>query len=730
MKKAVAYMIVTDENTILYPPLLEDDDTDFFVLTNIHSLQSQFWQIKQIDSLPNCKEHIIENPSYFLGNYDKYIYINHNDIVIGLLSEDGDPIVSVPPMEDFFPIETDLIPPINHTAEIAPNPSFTDGVYNGYPFQLSICLPMGNRLETVEKCLLGVKPLLDAIDAELIVVDSSSDGSSEIARKYTDKIIPYTWVDDFSHARNTAVSAAQGSWILSIDDDECFENPEEIVVFFKSGDYLEYDGATYITRNYTTLDGKLYTDFSVLRMAKNHAKLHYRGCVHESFDLTFINHPLRLKNFEAFVHHYGYAYQNNADEKKKFYRNIKGLYFDLIEQPLSLQLQCQLCNELMNSESNTAAVAYCFRLLALCKIQKPTRPSDADHYRQIATIFLYNLAQKSGDLELAETLSKVTDLNSLNTIQRGTVCYLLAFLYFNQQDYEKTCSVIEEYYLLRNEFLGLSSKNQLLQAQDLVLDLLKPEVRLNSIYFIHAYVLLKLDKFNDFEKCFQKIDFDLLDEPDSHTLEGLWKLSDLSPHKASLIYGKLLKSGYGMDNLYADFLGLLSLDSNYPNLLKNMNQQDMLGYVSSLGELPPRDYEQLTCRYLDCLRKDMTTKNTETLSLHEIFFYSALLEILVFKKNEFLLLEDSDKYLKYFHTYADMLFQWSISLYSEEIRTPERIKMLPSNIRGVLFFKAALESKESGNLSGYMNCLKSAVVECPLYADIAKLLLKRLVEGV
>ena len=53
-------------------------------------------------------------------------------------------------------------------------------------------------------------------------------------RKYTEKIVPFTWCNDFSKARNAGLEQATGKWFLYIDDDEWFEDPSEIISFFKS----------------------------------------------------------------------------------------------------------------------------------------------------------------------------------------------------------------------------------------------------------------------------------------------------------------------------------------------------------------------------------------------------------------------------------------------------------------------------------------------------------------
>ena len=91
---------------------------------------------------------------------------------------------------------------------------------------VTISLLVSNRKDTIRKCLDSIRPLLEAVPSELIVVDTvgpkNSDGSLEIAKEYTEKIVHFDWCNDFAAARNAGLKHAKGEWFLFIDDDECF----------------------------------------------------------------------------------------------------------------------------------------------------------------------------------------------------------------------------------------------------------------------------------------------------------------------------------------------------------------------------------------------------------------------------------------------------------------------------------------------------------------------------
>ena len=135
--------------------------------------------------------------------------------------------------------------------------------------QLSISLLVSDRMETLGKCLASLKPLLRELDSELIAVfTGKNEETLKLLQQYTSQIIPFTWCDDFSKARNTGLKEARGEWFLYLDDDEWFDDTAEIVHFFKSGEYQNYQCAFYVERNYLDLEGKRYSDADVGRMCR------------------------------------------------------------------------------------------------------------------------------------------------------------------------------------------------------------------------------------------------------------------------------------------------------------------------------------------------------------------------------------------------------------------------------------------------------------------------------
>ena len=85
---------------------------------------------------------------------------------------------------------------------------------------ISLCMIVKNEEKVLARCLDSIADLMD----EIIIVDTgSTDATKKIAAKYTDKIYDFTWIGDFSAARNFAFSKAGMEYIYSADADEVLD---------------------------------------------------------------------------------------------------------------------------------------------------------------------------------------------------------------------------------------------------------------------------------------------------------------------------------------------------------------------------------------------------------------------------------------------------------------------------------------------------------------------------
>jgi len=89
---------------------------------------------------------------------------------------------------------------------------------------ISLCMIVKNEEDVLERCLNCAKEFAD----EIIIVDTgSTDKTVEIAKKFTDKVYHFKWVNDFSKARNYSFSKATMDYIMWMDADDVVL-PEDI----------------------------------------------------------------------------------------------------------------------------------------------------------------------------------------------------------------------------------------------------------------------------------------------------------------------------------------------------------------------------------------------------------------------------------------------------------------------------------------------------------------------
>lgn len=229
--------------------------------------------------------------------------------------------------------------------------------------QLSISLLASNRAASLERCLDSLRPLLMQIPSELIVVFTGTDEKvKEIAGRYTDKIIPFTWCDNFSAARNVGLWAAKGEWFMYIDDDEWFEDVTEIRDFFLSGEYRSFGSACYIQKNYIQWDEIQYTDYHAFRMTRIVPGMAFQNVVHEEL----VPRTMPCKYFNSYVNHYGYIRDAGDGTPEKPLRNIPLLLRNIEECPSYTKNYIQITQEYIIVKNYEKAEEYCRKGRELC----------------------------------------------------------------------------------------------------------------------------------------------------------------------------------------------------------------------------------------------------------------------------------------------------------------------------------------------------------------------------
>ncbi len=193
--------------------------------------------------------------------------------------------------------------------------------------EISLCIIVKDEADYLAGCLESAKDVVD----EIIVVDTgSTDNTKEIARQFGAKIFDFTWVNDFSAARNFSLSKATKDWILYLDADERLtEKSKEIInelkfKLRKAGYYCKVVSPSASTGNPSVM--------KYIRFFRNLQSPKFSGKVHEQ-----IIPDLQKKGFELLdsgieILHIGYDVDKSKLQSKAR-RNLELLLNDYKENP-------------------------------------------------------------------------------------------------------------------------------------------------------------------------------------------------------------------------------------------------------------------------------------------------------------------------------------------------------------------------------------------------------------
>lgn len=332
---------------------------------------------------------------------------------------------------------------------------------------LSIGMIVKNEEKYLEECLTALQPILDELDSELIIADTgSTDRTVEIAKKFTDNVFHFDWINDFSAARNSTLEKAQGEWYMFVDADEIAVDCTDIIKFFKSGEYKKFKSAAYIQRSYVDeSDRKECVDFRVMRAVQREANTKFVNPIHE-FLSPFYN-PTKYLDFV--VMHYGYMYvdengaTNLAREKSK--RNLELLLNELNNNEIGKE-RCNIYNQIADCYEITEDFENTLKYLDM-GLEK------VDHH-SINTVPYYS--HKISVLAKLERLDEVIDvsneyfnreLNPFHTKDLASDCYIRAmrgYAYYKRREYDSTIRELVEFFNLYRKYC-----NGKLNTEDIVM---------------------------------------------------------------------------------------------------------------------------------------------------------------------------------------------------------------------------------------------------------------------
>ncbi|MBP2637228.1 MAG: hypothetical protein H6Q72_3135 [Firmicutes bacterium] len=307
--------------------------------------------------------------------------------------------------------------------------------------KLTQCLIVKNEEQNLLRALHWGKSLFD----EVIVVDTgSTDGTVALAEKLGVKVCHFEWIDDFSAARNFAISQCTGDWIFFLDADEYFEDIDvprlRPLVEKIDKQYVNVNGEK---RQYNVIETPWVNvgNNNISRQARifrNTPHLWYSGAVHEQLQATSGGY-LKAYSVQASpaIYHTGYVWSENGNKEKKGARNFKIAQKALEQSPDSAKLRLFAAEALLFEGKYSKAERY------FCEAMKnsdgsiwPERAREG--YKQWLTTYLHrgNSGEDSPDILVsalrvyAEAVAKFPDDADFDV--------LVSLLFFKAKDIKKT----------------------------------------------------------------------------------------------------------------------------------------------------------------------------------------------------------------------------------------------------------------------------------------------------
>src|SRR3989338_2511182 len=199
---------------------------------------------------------------------------------------------------------------------------------------LSVCMIVKNEENCIERSLQSVKDIAD----EIVIVDTgSTDGTLAIVQRFTEKVLHFSWNNDFSAARNFALSHATSDWILFLDADEVIaQEDQQKIKKILADSASEKSAAAYFLHqkeytNDSTLTGfqyctekniynKAFLGFVVvenaIRLFRRDKNISFSWRIHESVAPSLEQRGVVPLDSGIFIHHYKQEKGKEAQHQK------------------------------------------------------------------------------------------------------------------------------------------------------------------------------------------------------------------------------------------------------------------------------------------------------------------------------------------------------------------------------------------------------------------------------
>ncbi|ADK14041.1 glycosyltransferase family 2 protein [Clostridium ljungdahlii] len=616
--------------------------------------------------------------------------------------------------------------------------------------QISICMMVKDEEKNIRRCLNSIRPILESIDSELIIVDTgSTDNTVKIAGEYTNKIYFHKWENDFSGMRNKSISYAKGKWILIIDADEEMTDCKNMIELLKSPQFKMFNTGFMDVKNMQNLhDDCGYAMLKSPRLFRNDGYFYYEGIVHNN--PVFKEPTIDLKTT---IVHYGYIEENKDVLDKKFIRTSSLLKKALEDKPDDIYYIFQLSVTYSSHKDYLKAyeiVKKAYNLLTQCKDKKKYKYV----YYQVALCCLY----LEYDQEAKKACKEGLEIDN----EYVDLVFYLAKAQGLTSEYEEALENYKRYMYLCDNYNNMSinfdvslGMYTLGQKDEALQDIVKICYRLGKFDDIfdfapklkkYKYIKNVLELVIDGAIKSQKIKYiktfyedkfigDKLREKDFfNTLEkycnnDICRLFSNYDNDYSRLY--LFRYKYNMkDSSFKNVVDELSFENDFNNL------EDYFGdiiyckikYLSSISHLLFNVWDKNIDRYLSYISKK-----------YDDFSDAAAGYIVHFKDStshgdlrinkilcRYILLIDkisSFKYEKMFNYYVDIGVKWIKYVYSNDLISDDYIDIFKNSEEKFLVYMI-IANKNQSNTKMYLRYLEKALEAYPYMKKGIEILLQ------
>lgn len=284
--------------------------------------------------------------------------------------------------------------------------------------KLSLCMIVKNEAKTLDRALKNAYVYAD----EIIVVDTgSTDGTKEIALKYTDKVFDYKWKDDFSDARNFSFDKAEYEYIMWLDGDDFL--PDNVAHKIRDWKFSGSDEDVLMCVYATAYNDNLEPTYQFLRerIVKNLPFLRWHDKVHE----VIIPYGEVVNNLDIIIYH--------GKQKPHTNRNLK-IYRKMIKnkEKFSPRAMFYYARELFYNGYYKSAIS---------KLNQFLKLKDAFVINKIdACLIKCNCYERLGQSENAlESLFETFEIS----FPRGEVLYEIGKIFLAQGKYKEAIYWLE-----------------------------------------------------------------------------------------------------------------------------------------------------------------------------------------------------------------------------------------------------------------------------------------------